>query len=392
MLSIVEDNTTEVVLRSTFVFLGTGFYDYNEPLQSRISGLEDFEGEVIHPQFWPDDLDYGNKNVVIIGSGATAITLLPSMVESTASTTLLQRSPSYVLSVPGEDLFDKAVKLLLPKTTSSEILRIKWTIFAFVLTTFCTWFPNLAKRLVLLRTRMSLPSRVTFDPHFIPAYNPWEQRMGLCPKNEFFKAFENDKAHIVTGVIDTVKAKSIRLQSGDELHADILITATGLKLQFSGGVSISVNGNIVNIPNRFVWKGTMLESVPNLFFAMGYVDASWTLGVDVAAQIFCRLLKYTRATRYSCFTPKLDSKEKVNMTELPFLNLTSTYIKRAQHLFPKVGTSAQWRPRSYYWKELASARWGDITTGLEWYCTSEIKRSAASSSDEEPSVASSNSE
>ncbi|KHN93841.1 Flavin monooxygenase-like protein [Metarhizium album ARSEF 1941] len=356
----------KVKLRSRFVFLGTGYYDYNEPLQTQIPGIDSFKGTVVHPQFWPADLDYAGKNVVVIGSGATAVTLLPSMCDKAAHITMLQRSPSYIIALPEKDPVDRAVRFLMPRPVARSVIRFKWILSAFLLTTFCKWFPRLARALILRRTSAELPRGVNLDPHFTPRYNPWEQRMCLCPGGDFFKCLKTGKASVETGVIDRVTADTIKLTSGRELHPDIIVTATGLKVRLAGGIAASIDGKPVDILDRHAWKGCMLEDIPNLALSFGYVDASWTLGADATAQLVCRMLAKSTAQGYSVIVPRLSDDEKASMTYLPFMRLNSTYIQKANGMFPKVGTSPQWRPRTHYWKDIASAWWGSIDSGIQW--------------------------
>jgi cation diffusion facilitator CzcD-associated flavoprotein CzcO len=365
-LDIVANGSAKARLRSRFIFLGTGYYNYHEPLQAHIPGIDKFGGTVVHPQFWPKDLDYAGKNVVIIGSGATAVTLLPSMCEKAAHTTMLQRSPTYILALPQKDPFDRSVRFLLPDRLAKRIVRFKWILSAFLLTTFCKWFPRLARTLILHRTSRELPKGVKMDPHFLPKYKPWEQRMCLCPGGDFFKCLKSGKASVETGVIDRVTAKTIRLKSGQELHPDIIVTATGLKMHLAGGIDTYIDGKRVSVPDRYSWQGCMLENMPNLAVSFGYVDASWTLGADATAQLVSRMLSRMTGQGFSAITPRLSDEEKAAMTELPFMSLSSTYVEKAKGLFPKVGTSPQWRPRSYYWKDLSNAWWGDIDDGIEW--------------------------
>ncbi|TWU77428.1 hypothetical protein ED733_006581 [Metarhizium rileyi] len=365
-LDLVANGTDKTKLRSRFIFLGTGYYNYKEPLETQIPGLENFAGTVVHPQFWPSDLDYTNKNVVVIGSGATAVTLLPSMCEKAAHTTMLQRSPTYILALPEKDPLDRALRFLLPHRLAMRIVRFKWILSAFFLTTFCKWFPRLARALILKRTSRELPPDIKMDPHFKPRYNPWEQRMCLCPGGDFFKCLKTGKASVETGVIDTVTAKSIRLKSGQELHPDIIVTATGLKLHLAGGIEARVDGKPVNLADSYAWKGCMFENLPNLAMSFGYVDASWTLGADATAQLVCRMLSKSVREGYSVILPSLSDEEKSRMRELPFMSLNSTYVEKARAFLPKVGNSPQWMPRSYYWKDITNAWWGNIDGGIRW--------------------------
>ncbi|GAB0139146.1 hypothetical protein EsDP_00007359 [Epichloe bromicola] len=355
-----------VSLRARFVLLGTGYYDYDEPLEARIPGIDGFRGAVVHPQFWPRDLDYTGKKVVVVGSGATAVTLLPSMAGKAAHTTMLQRSPTYILALPEKDTLDGAARLLLPGALARRLIRFKWILSAFLLATLCRWFPRLARAVILRRTSRELPTGTEMKPHFTPRYNPWEQRMCLSPGGDFFQCLRAGKASVETGVIERVTDKAIRLESGRELHPDIIVTATGLKVRLAGGIGISLDGRPVRVPDSYSWKGCMLENLPNLFYSMGYVDASWTLGADATAQLVCRLLNRVTRDGFAHIVPRLGEAERSTMSELPFMRLNSTYVDKGKGVFPKVGNSKQWLPRSYYWKDLANAWWGDVQSGLEW--------------------------
>ncbi|XP_051206091.1 uncharacterized protein [Lolium perenne] len=355
-----------VSMRVRFVLLGTGYYDYDEPLEACIPGIDRFRGAVVHPQFWPRDLDYTGKNVVVIGSGATAVTLLPSMADKAAHTTMLQRSPTYILALPENDPLDRAARLLLPGALARRLIRFKWILSAFLLATLCRWFPRLVRAVILWRTSRELPSGTGMKPHFTPRYNPWEQRMCISPGGDFFRCLRAGKASVETGVIEQVTENTIRLESGRELHPDIIVTATGLKVQLAGGIDVSLDGRPVHMLDCYSWKGCMLENLPNLFYFMGYVNASWTLGADATAQLVCRLLNRITSDGFAHIVPRLSEAEKSTMSELPFLPLNSTYVHKGKNVFPKVGNINPWLPRSYYWKDLANAWWGDVQSGLEW--------------------------
>ena len=365
-LDLLVDGNLPSSLKARFVLVGTGYYDYQTPLQAEIPGIDKFKGQVIHPQFWPKDLDYTGKNMVIVGSGATAITILPNVADKAAHATILQRSPSYILSVPHRDPIDRLLRFFLPASLSLRIIRFKWIFAAFMLTTICKWFPRVARWVVLRRTARMLPQGTSLDPNFTPSYNPWEQRMCLCPDGDFYKCLRTGKASVETGVIDKVTAKSIKLKSGKELNPDIIVTATGLHLQLLGGVTLSIDGQEHNLSNSFVWKGCMFQDVPNLVMAFGYVDASWTLGADATALMAMRLMSDMQDGGYRSIIPRLSDEEQKTIKEQPFMTLKSTYVKKAQHRFPKVGDLKQFRPRSYYWKDAANAAWGDVKTNMEW--------------------------
>ena len=313
-------------------------------------------------------MDYTDKNVVIVGSGATAITLLPNLAKKASSVTILQRSPSYVMSQPSEDGLERIIRALTwwSKPVQHKLLRWKWVLMPFLLTRFAYNFPNAARKFFSTTIQAQLPPTLPRDPHFNPSYNPFEQRVCLCPDGDFYAALRSGKGTIETGVVKTVTANSIQLVSGKELNPDIIVTATGLKVRFAGGVNVRVDGKPVNVADKFIWKGVMIEDVPNAAYVMGYVDASWTLGADATAQLVCRLLKKMKKDGVKEVVPRRSEYEKEHMAELPLLRLTSTYVKTAKDVIPKTGATGQWRPRSYYYKDIMMAWFGDIRTGLEW--------------------------
>ncbi|KAI9162840.1 FAD-containing monooxygenase EthA [Paramyrothecium foliicola] len=257
------------VFHSRFVLLGTGYYDYETPLQTEIPGINDFEGEVIHPQFWPSEYDYAGKEIVIIGSGATAITLLPSLASKAKRVTMLQRSPGYVFSVPQTGLLASLFFAILPASLARQINRALWIFWGLFTTQICQMFPDAAKKKIRENTIKQLPEHIKWDPHFKPQYNPWEQRFCACLDGDFFEALRCGKGEIVTDKIQTVTNSSIELMSGASLRPDVIITATGLKLKFGGGIKFSLDGNPVDITSKFTWKSAMLQDVPNLIFITG---------------------------------------------------------------------------------------------------------------------------
>ncbi|KAJ6445241.1 hypothetical protein O9K51_03647 [Purpureocillium lavendulum] len=353
-------------MRTRFMFLCTGYYDYQEPLKPDIPGVDSFEGSVVHPQFWPTDLNWSNKHVVIIGSGATAITLLPSLADKAARVTMLQRSPGYVMTIPRQGTFEAVVPKLLPRSWANGLIRVRWMLLSFMLVSLCQLFPNLGRRHFLRATAAQLPPEMSLNPDFLPSYKPWQQRMCMCPDGDFYEALRIGKASIKTGIIDRVTKSSIHLRSGEELHPDIIVTATGLKLSTAGGIHIKIDGEVFAISDKFAWNMAMLEDLPNAIFAWGYVDASWTLGAEATAQLACRLLSQMKRDGVTAIVPRLTALEKTLMKDRPFLALNSTYVERGKDALPRVGDLAPWQPRSYYWKDMANARWGDIHKGLQW--------------------------
>lgn len=365
-LDLTVNETSSSTLKTRFVLLGTGYYDYHEPLQADIPGIQQFAGTLVHPQFWPKELDLKDKKVVIIGSGATAITLLPSIAKTAKHVTMLQRSPSYILSIPNEDLAEKVIRLLFPKLLARKLIRFKWIVVPLILVTFCRRFPRLARKLLLLLTAKELPKGMPLDPNFTPRYNPWEQRLCMCPEADFYESLRSGKGSIKTDVIQTVNETSIQLQSGDELQPDIIVTATGLKLRIAGGIEIFVDGERYHIGDHFLWKYAMMDELPNAIFAFGYVDASWTLGADATAKLACRMLKKLKQDGATMVMPRMEDEERLHTKRVPFLDLKSTYVQQAQNVLPGVGDRSVWQRRSYYWRDLAVAVYGNLKKGTVW--------------------------
>lgn len=360
----VRVNGEPRILHARFLIMGTGYFDYDEPLQASIPGLDRFKGKVVHPQFWPEDLEYEGKRMVIIGSGATAVTLLPSVAKKAEHVVMLQRSPSYVLSLPSKDKVGGLLHRLLPSSIAYPIQRIQWILLTYILYYYCRIFPNAAKRFLKREAIRQLPKDIPYDPHFEPAYNPWDQRLCLCPDGDFYKALRKGKASIATGSITTVTETGIELQDGSFIGADIIVTATGLKILVAGGARFSVDGKPINPAEKFLWKGVMMQDLPNAAFVIGYTNASWTLGADATAQLITRLLNMMKKKNVVAAAPRLEHPEK--MKSSPMLSLSSTYIQKAVSIMPKVG-EGQWAPRNNYFVDIKEARWGDIVSGLQFY-------------------------
>jgi len=367
-INVTANKTEEKTYRCKFFLLCTGYYDYDEPLRAVIPGIEDFKGTVAHPQFWPEDMDYIDKNVVIVGSGATAITLLPNMTPKAKHVTILQRSPGYVVSQPKEDKLEILIRKMTwwNKPLEHKLIRWKWLLMPFLITRFAYYFPDAMRKMFTNLTQQQLPPTVPRDPHFNPSYNPFEQRVCFCPDGDFYECLRSGKGSIETGIIETVTPNSIKLTSGKELNPDIIVTATGLKVRFAGGMKVTVDSQPYNWSEKYIWKGVMLEDLPNAAFVIGYVDASWTLGADATAQLICRMLTQMRKENVVEVVPRRSEAEKLNMTDEPLLKLTSTYVRKAKDTLPKAGSTGQWRARSYYYKDIWMAWFGDIKTGMEW--------------------------
>ncbi|EEP76167.1 predicted protein [Uncinocarpus reesii 1704] len=357
-LEVANEGATKCI-RCRYFILGTGYYDYENPLSADIPQLDHFKGTVVHPQFWPEDLDYANKKMVIIGSGATAVTLLPNLARNASHVTMLQRSPSYVLSIANRP--SPLLKRLLPRDLLFRFFRSIFMAVSFGLYQFCQKFPRLAKRMLRAITQRSLPSTIPHDPHFKPRYNPWDQRLCLAPDGDFFSALRSGKASVATGNIKGFTDHRIVLDTGETLDdVDIVVTATGLKLLFAGNIKIDVNGQPVDLSKKFVWRSCMLQDVPNSCFVIGYTNASWTPGADATAVLFCRLVRQMQASGAAVARPSLDTPLKT----VPLLNISSTYITRAADDLPKTGNKGPWKPRVNYYMDYCVSRWGNLKNGL----------------------------
>lgn len=352
-------------ITARFVIFGTGYYDYKQPLQAKIPDLDNFQGQVIHPQVWPKDLDYKNKKVVIIGSGATAITLLPNLANEAAHVTMLQRSPTYIYSVPNQKARGR-LSYLLPSGIYHGVQRAIWILRQRMFFLFCQRFPSLATWILKRGLKKELPGHISYDPHFKPHYNPWDQRMCVCPDGDFFASLRNGKADVRTDTIKTVTEKGITLNGGETLDADIIVTATGLKLQIGGGVVLSVDRRKIDVGSKYLWNGVMLQDLPNAAFVIGYTNASWTLGADAVAQCITRILKTLESRKFVAAVPRVKAQDARNLQERPLLQLKSTYVSVGSHVLPRAADRGPWQPRDHYGKDIRFARKGNLDDGLEF--------------------------
>ncbi|KAJ4156440.1 hypothetical protein NW754_008071 [Fusarium falciforme] len=359
----VQTREGHATIHARFLVLGTGYYDYDEPLQAHIPGIKNFQGPVIHPQFWPENLDYTEKTIVVIGSGATAITIVPAMAEKAKHITMLQRSPSYVGTVPQHDSLAKLESFVLPSRLAWGVTRFRHMIVDYLFYYFCIFFPEFARSLIRGETANLLPSSVPVDPHFEPRYQPWRQRFCACPDGDFFATLRSGKASVVTDTIKEVTEDAIQLDSGETLRPDMIITATGLKLRMAGGIRVSVDGQAVDFSKKFLWKGFMLQDLPNLALVIGYVNASWTLGAEITGKAVVRILHQIKRECALSATPRLEHPER--MQPRPLFQISATYVRDADSKFPQGGTGPwahRWNYLPDYWKSV----WGDIKTGLEY--------------------------
>ncbi|KAI9642595.1 hypothetical protein NHQ30_009400 [Ciborinia camelliae] len=361
-LSVDADGRKRTI-KGKWIIWSTGYYDYAEPLKVEIPGIDNFKGKKIHPQFWPEDLDYKDKKIVVIGSGATAITLIPNLVEKAAKVTMLQRSPSWVIGVSSEDSTGSLMRKYLPSGMASQLIRWKFLLVPLLFFHFCRQFPNVARILLRRRTKREIPSTLPVDPNFNPSYNPWEQRLCVCPDSDFFKCLHTGKADIVTDTIKTVTPSGINLESGKSLDADIIVTATGLKLQLAGGAKVSIDGTPYDYPTKYMWKGFMLQDMPNAVTVIGYTNASWTLGADTTAGVFVRLMKHMADHNFSSTVPRVHGD---TMKSQPMLNLNSTYVEKAKGHLPMAGDRGPWKQRQNYLVDYWVAQYGNLTEELEF--------------------------
>lgn len=359
---LVDAGGEKKYLHARFVILSTGYYDYDEPLSTTITGIEDFKGTVLHPQFWPEDFDYADKEIVVIGSGSTAVTLIPSLAEKASHVTMLQRSPTYLLARPSVDAFASFIGKLFPSWIAHRVTRYKFLLQNYLFVKFCGRFPTAARKMIKKATIKELPKDIPHNPHFEPRYNPWEQRLCLCPDGDFFQAMRSGKASVVTDRITNVLKNGIQLASGQVLDADVIVTATGLKLKTAGGAQLSVDNVPIQIGEKFIWKGAMLQDTPNMAYVLGYTNASWTLGADATALLVCRLLKYMKDNKYTSATPQLEHSEALH--SVPAMNLSSTYIVKGMKELPRAADKEPWGPRKTYYADLWEAKFGRITDGL----------------------------
>ena len=355
----VENKKTQELQDFTcdFLFLCGGYYNYEEGYTPHFAGRENFLGQIIHPQKWPKNLDYKNKKVVVIGSGATAVTIIPTMAEEAAHVTMLQRSPTYFLSAPDEDPVGNFLRKFISSKLTYKLVRWKNIRFQWWFFQKCRKFPKKVKEFLIKQVREELGPNYDIETHFTPKYNPWEQRMCLVPNGDFFNAINAGKASVITDHIDRFTKKGIKLKSGGEIEADLIVTATGLNLEVCNGIKLEVDNNEVDISKTMTYKGMMFSDVPNLVATFGYTNASWTLRADLTSEYVCRLLNFMDKKGYANCCPR--TAEHVE-PDGDWLDFTSGYVKRSMHKFPKQGSRDPWRNTQNFPKDVLAIRWGNI--------------------------------
>jgi cation diffusion facilitator CzcD-associated flavoprotein CzcO len=350
---------TLVQLTSNFLYLCTGYYDYESGYTPEWPGVERFRGRIVHPQKWPEDLDYSNKRIVVIGSGATAVTLVPAMAERAAHVTMLQRSPSYIVTRPAEDKIAIFFRRVLPDHAAYMLTRWKNVLAASFFYNLARKRPKLFKWMVARGVRKQLGEQYD-SKHFTPPYNPWDQRLCLVPDADLFRAIREKRVSVVTDHIETFNEEGLLLKSGERLDADIIVTATGLVLKLFSKMQLVVDQTPVDLPKTLVYKGMMFSDVPNLAFAVGYTNASWTLKCDLVAEYVCRLLNHMDQHGYSMCTPRVNDP---NVGEQPVIDFNSGYVLRALDTLPRQGLKTPWRLHQNYVKDLSMMRYGRVEDG-----------------------------
>lgn len=349
-----------VYFTCNFLCMCTGYYDYDQGYAPVWPGIEQFAGRIVHPQQWPEDLDYAGKQVVVIGSGATAVTLIPAMAEQAAHVTMLQRSPTYIVARPSGAGGTARIQRVLPAKLARRLARWWSILFGIYFYNLTRRRPDVAKQRLLQLVHLQLGEEYDIETHFTPAYNPWDQRLCLAPDGDFFAAIRAGKVSVVTDHIETFTQNGIRLRSGKELAADMIVTATGLTMKLMSGVQLVVDDAPVDLAKKLIYKGMMYRDIPNLTSVFGYVNASWTLKCELIAQHTCRLLNYMDRHAYTHCTPRLRDRA---IAEEPMLGLTSGYMQRARDTMPRQGPRNPWKMHQNYLRDWLSLRFSPVNDG-----------------------------
>ena len=344
-----------------FLFMCSGYYRYDEGFTPNFPGVDSFAGRVVHPQQWTPDVAYAGKRVVVIGSGATAVTLVPELAKLAAHVTMLQRSATYIVARPSEDVIAINLKRWLPSKLAYSLTRWKQVLLGMYIFQLCRRDPAKVKRLIEGGVRTALGPDFDVAKHFRPRYNPWDQRLCLAPDGDFFAAIKSGSASIATDEIERFTLTGLRLKSGAHLDADLVVTATGLNLQVLGGLQLSVDGSLVDLSKTLNYKGLMFSGVPNLASSFGYTNASWTLRSDLTCEYVCRLLNLMNKRGLKQCTPR---DTDASITEQPWVDFSSSYFKRSMHLFPKQGSKAPWKLYQNYPKDIMQLRHGKVDDGV----------------------------
>ena len=347
-------------LSCNFLFMCSGYYRYDAGYTPAFAGIEYFKGRVVHPQQWTPDITHAGKRVVVIGSGATAVTLVPEMAKTATHVTMLQRSPTYVVARPSQDGIANGLRRVLPGKLAYSLARWKQVLLTMYFFNLCRRNPGRARQLLLGGVRAALGRDYDIAKHFTPRYNPWEQRLCLVPDGDLFKAIKSQRASVVTDEIDRFTATGLKLKSGTEIEADLVVMATGLNLQVLGGLQVTVDGALIDWPRTMSYKGLMFGGVPNLASSFGYTNASWTLKCDLTCEFVCRLLNHMKSHGRRQCTPR---NTDASVTEQPWIDFSSGYVQRSLPMFPKQGSRAPWKAHQNYARDIATLRYGKLDDG-----------------------------
>jgi cyclohexanone monooxygenase len=355
-----EHDGEMVTIRTRFLYMCSGYYSYDEAYRPVFEGEDDYLGRIVQPQFWPQDLDYRDKQVVVVGSGATAVTLVPAMAEQAAHVTMLQRSPTYVVSRPSESRFAQRFRRWLPAKTAYWATRWRVILESMLLYRVARTRPELARQKIVAMARRQLGRDFDVETHFTPSYKPWDQRVCVVPDGDLFKAIRKGRASMATDHIERFTDTGILLKSGKELAADVVVLATGLKVKILGGIAVTVDGQPFRAVDAMSYKGMMLSGLPNCVMTFGYTNASWTLKADLTAAYVCRLLRYMDRKRVAIAVPRREA----GVAPEPFLSFTSGYVQRAQGELPKQGSRRPWQVYQNYLQDMLTIRYGRIADGV----------------------------
>lgn len=359
----VDVNGKRETRTANFVYLCSGYYSYTDPYSPEFPDLDQFQGEVKHPQFWDEDYDYADKKVVIIGSGATAITMVPAMADLAEHVTMLQRTPTYVLAQPAHDPISDLARKYLPEDAAHQFARGLNTVKQWAFYQACKRAPQTMKKVIDADAGRRLGDRQIVNEHFAPPYKPWDQRLCVAPDGDIFRAIRSGKASVVTDHIETFTPTGIKLKSGAEIEADVVITATGLSMQLAGGAKAFVDGEEVDVPGRFAYRGLMLSGVPNLAMCIGYINLSWTMRADMASRYVCRLLQYMDSHGIGAATPVYDGPTEGSR---PLLDMQSGYIQRSLAIQPRSASTHPWQLKQNFMADAWATNRGDVTEDMEF--------------------------
>jgi len=359
-LDVERNDGTRINITCQFLMMCSGYYNYDAGYTPDFPGMDSFQGQWIHPQHWSDDIDHANKRVIVIASGATAVTLIPALANDAAHVTMLQRSPSYIISQPTRDKTADWLRTHLPDMTAYRLVRWKYILLSMLLYNFCRRYPKLAKRMLIHGVRQALGPDFDIDTHFTPHYNPWDQRLCLVPYSDLFKAIKKSHVSVVTDHIERITPSGIALRSGQHLDADMIVSATGLDLLTLGGVTISIDGQAIDVADTINYRGAMFSGIPNMAMTFGYTNASWTLKCELNCQFVCRLLNHMDAKGYQTCVPQATD----DIETMPIVDFSSTYIQRVIDQVPRQGTKRPWRLYQNFFLDQIAMRLNAVEDGV----------------------------